>query len=627
MAGQTGGDLLAKGVLPAVLFAGWAVAAPGEMLLPVWPSILLVLAAACLGALWLIHEARWEGRDLRWLALPVLLLGLGWLDPSWSSPAMYDQADHLQTANRYLGRWTWEPFHMETPHAFRPKIISGLIAIELALNGTQDVAHALPFVLILACGWQAQALAERLRLGPWSLVAAVLVVSMPVMMEFGRTLYLEALATGGLLLVLRLGLELQEGATKGRLLEMGVLASLVGGAKYPYLHLGPALSALAARQGLHRAWPVLIGWMAVQAPFFLADLFQHGSPVASLGPQVEGTVNSVTSEVLGYTPLQALNEALEQLGLALLVVLLLGTLAWGARRPSSNGALLMLLLAPTVVLFVLVLDFGWPRYHLPWLAALVVFGMAGLRPLTTLEGWKQDRVRLAVTALLLLLVVPHLHGVVATGLEERETTLSKIEWREDRLASLVALGDHLPDDAVVLAGLDITLGARYGVPTYRFGPSEDPIHDSILVVEATHVVLGGSGARFEWERDPMMALGAPLSPVADEAHGGGYQTLWEVDQHRLPQHDAASALILEDVLRHVGNAVLLEAGTAFEAPESWAVVEAVAVPANDDGQDVVDLRFGRPTDARQHCAGSLCPSVLLVPDDGRMLVLLGWEDA
>jgi hypothetical protein len=618
----SGGDLLARGLLPGLLVSGWLVAVPGEFHLPAWPAFLLVTSIWGLALSWLLHEAAWSGKDLRWCFVPLLLLGLGWTDLTWTSPAMFDQADHLQTANRYLGRWTWEPFHMETAFAFRPKVISGLIAVELAFNGTRDVCTVLPFLLVLACGWQAHALGERLNLGAWSLLSTALVLTMPTMLDFGRTLYLDALATGGLLLLIRLALDVVD-APAHQQAWAGAMASLVGAAKYPYLYLGPAIAAVVGHRKARAALPVLLVWSLLQLPFVLADLWQHGQPMGSFGPQVRGTVTSVTGDVGQYTLSDAWRDATGEVSVMLLLLAMGGTSLWVAQSKASRGVLVASIVLPAVLVFTVVLDFGWPRYHLPWIAAFIVLGLAGLRPHLPSRGTALQGSRVAAAVVVLLLASTHITSVLSTSLAEREEEQDRVAWRTELLNSLVRLGDDLPDDAVVLAGYDITLGVRCGTPTFRFGPSDDPIHDSIEVVDATHVVLSGSNPRFAWELDPMVALGAPLNPVRSSTFGGKHHTLWSVDPSRAAQHDAARDLDLEGVIRHVGDAVLLEAGSTFSAPEGWAVVEAIVLPVDNDGGAAVDLRFGLETDARVLCRGSLCGDVVHVNEGERRLVFLG----
>ena len=163
-----------------------------------------------------------------------------------------------------------------------------------------------------------------------------------------------------------------------------------------------------------------------------------------------------------------------------------------------------------------------------------------------------------------------MNAVVGEALEEREDLESTMAWRWDLVDHYSALGPSIPDDAVVLAGYDISLGLRYGEPTYRFGPSDDPIHDSIEVVSATHVVTGGIATRFVWEDEPSMLLGAPLSVVTHTTRGDDHHILWSVDQSRMASHDAAAALNITEASTHVGDAMLVDGGLEVEVPDGWA---------------------------------------------------------
>ena len=211
----------------------------------------------------LLHDGRWTLRDARWAWVPVLVMITSYADPTWMGPMLSDQSDHLQTANRYLGRWDWEPYHMDQDFAFRPKVVSGLAAVELAMTGAVSRVHAVPLMLLIGCGWQAQRLAEEAGAGRWALLAPLLVLSLPSMMQQGRTVYLEALATGGVMLALRLG----QKALKAPLpswtgIGHGLTLAAVGLAKFPYLYLGPCMAIIVSHQAsLHQARRVGFAWL------------------------------------------------------------------------------------------------------------------------------------------------------------------------------------------------------------------------------------------------------------------------------------------------------------------------------------------------------------------------------
>ena len=612
------GTCLASGLFPLLLFVGSGVALFGEFDLPIWPAIMgAVFLPVVLFSL-LLHDGRWTLNDVRWAWVPVVIVVTSYVDPTWAGPMLFDQSDHLQTANRYLGRWDWEPYHMDQDFAFRPKVVSGLAAVELALTGAISQVHAVPLLLLIGCGWQVQRLAEEAGAGRWALLAPLLVLSLPSMMQQGRTVYLEALATGGVMLALRLGLRaLDRPLSSWNGMGHGAAIAAVGLAKFPYLYLGPAMAIIVGLR--HRSVPlggwVLLGWTALLAPFALSDLIDHGHVAASLSPQMTGAVASVTSEVGSYSSDQAFEEMGGEIFLLFQVLLMVGLLLWVSKDVAPRGMTFAGLLLPGLVLFAYVLDFGWPRYHLPWLAGVVSLGIAGLNaPLEWPRRLHHPAWRPLALSLLLVCSGLQIHSTIGETLEERESMEGKVAWRWTFIDHYAALEPSIPEDAVVLAGYDISLGLRYGVPTYRFGPSLDPIHDSIEVVSATHVVTGGIATRFAWEEDPMHLLGAPMTPVTHTTRGNDHHVLWAVDEQRMEAHDRASELDFSGARIHIGDALLVDGEASITAPDGWAWMDVHDVGRHGgNAHSVVDLLLGLDSTATEICAGD-CPETIEVPD-------------
>ena len=625
------GTVMASGLLPLLLGLGCAVAMFGEWSIPVWPVLFASLLTSVVLLGHLLHRGQWHLRDLRWLWVPAIIAVTSFVDPSWTGPMLWDQSDHLQTANRYLGRWSWEPYHMDQDFAFRPKVVSGLAAIELALTGLTSRVYVVPWLILVASGWQAQRLSEEAGAGRWALLAPLLVLTLPAMMEQGRTVYLEALATGGLMLALRMGMRAVEASsTTATSTAHGAALAAVGLAKFPYLYLGPAMAIITGwrHRSVHRAGGVLLGWSALMAPFALSDWLDHGHYAASLDPQVTGTLASITSEVGPYGPNLAFEEMLVELLPSLHVLFALGVVLWVLRDVKPRAMTVVGLLLPGLVLFAFILDFGWPRYHLPWLSGLICLGLAGLtHHAPAHDVFRHAAWRPAMLSLVVLLAGIQINAVVGETLDERETIEDKMAWRWNLFDHYSALGPSVPDGAVVLAGYDISLGLRYGEETYRFGPSIDPIHDSIEVVSATHVVTGGIATRFAWEEDAMMLLGAPLSVVTHITQGNDHHILWSVDQARMETHDPAADLNISASRSHIGDAVLVDGGVDVEAPEGWAWAEAFDTgQENADGSTVVDLLLGLDTSAELVCAAS-CPETISIPEGTTYVLRVRMHDA
>ena len=625
------GTMMASWLLPMLLGLGCMIALVGELSLPVWPGIMMALGLPVVLFARLLHAGQWTPRDLRWAWVPAVIMVTSYVDPSWTGPMLWDQSDHLQTANRYLGRWEWEPFHMDQDFSFRPKVISGLAAAEFAMTGASTHVHAVPWIVLVACGWQVQRLSEEAGAGRWSLLAPLIVLTFPAMMQQGRTVYLEALATGGLMLALRIGMHVLDAPPKQSVggLHGGVLAT-VGLAKFPYLYLGPALALLLGwrTKSLARGAWVVLGWTVVVAPFFLSDWVDHGQFAASIDPQVTGAVASLTGEVGTYGPSQAITEMLFEMGLVMHLLCATGLVLWVMGDAAPRALTVVGLLLPGLILFAFVLDFGWPRYHLPWLAGLVCFGLAGLVHAPPAHRVLEHAAwRPVVLSLLMVCSGIHLNTVLGETLDERDATAKKMEWRWNLFDHYTALGPFIPEDAVVLAGYDISLGLRYETETYRFGPSDDPIHDSIVVVDATHVVTGGIATRFAWEDEPMRLLGAPMSPVTHITQGGDHHILWTVDAQRLAWHDAADALNLTEARVHSGDAVLVDGGATVEAPDGWTWSEAFDAGKQEaDASGVVDFMLGLDGTASRVCSAS-CPDEITVPEGTTYLLRVRWSDA
>ena len=625
------GTRMASGFFPLLLFVGSGVALFGEFDLPIWPA---VLAAVCLPVVLfslLLHDGRWTLSDVRWAWVPIVIVITSYADPTWMGPMLFDQSDHLQTANRYLGRWDWEPYHMDQDFAFRPKVVSGLAAVELALTGAISQVHVTPLLILIGCGWQVQRLAEEAGAGRWALLAPLLVLSLPAMMQQGRTVYLEALATGGVMLALRLGLRaLDRPLASWNGMGHGTSLAAVGLAKFPYLYLGPAMAIIVGWR--HRSlalggW-VLLGWTALLAPFALSDLMDHGHVAASLSPQMTGAVASITGEVGTYSSDQAFDEMRGELFRLLHVLLMFGLVVWVAMDVAPRGMAFAGLLLPGFILFTYVLDFGWPRYHLPWLAGVVSLGIAGLNvPHEWPRRLHHPAWRPVALSLLLVCSGLQIHTTIGEALEERESKESKVAWRWTFIDHYAALEPSIPDDAVVLAGYDISLGLRYGVPTYRFGPSLDPIHDSIEVVSATHVVTGGMATRFAWEDDPMQVLGAPITPVTHTTRGNDHHVLWAVDEQRMEAHDQASELEFGEARIHIGDALLVDGGTAITAPAGWVWMDVYDVGRHGGNADsVVDFLLDLDSTATEICAAD-CPKTMEVPNGTTYLLRMRWMHA
>jgi hypothetical protein len=147
------------------------------------------------------------------------------------------------------------------------------------------------------------------------------------------------------------------------------------------------------------------------------------------------------------------------------------------------------------------------------------------------------------------------------------------------------------------------------------------------VVSATHVVTGGIATRFAWEDDPMHVLGAPMTPVTHTTRGNDHHVLWAVDEQRMEVHDQASELEFSEARIHIGDALLVDGGTAITAPAGWAWMDVYDVGRHGgNAHSVVDLLLDLDSTATEICAAD-CPETMEVPDGATYMLRVRWMHA
>ena len=100
-------------------------------------------------------------------------------------------------------------------------------------------------------------------------------------------------------------------------------------------------------------------------------MIDHGSPFASFEPQALGVVNSMTDEVGNYGLAMAINDISAEVGFTLMVCFLTASWLWIRQDTLRRFPVMASIALPSMVIFTVVLDFGYPRYHLPWLSVLI----------------------------------------------------------------------------------------------------------------------------------------------------------------------------------------------------------------------------------------------------------------
>lgn len=554
-----------------LLFIGAFMSLGASFWLP--PFVLLMVVHVGV-IVWLYHlrTFKFDRRDLRFLIAPAAIL----LIDIWSSfpslPPFYDQAYHLQISNRILDRWSWEPYHQGIPYSFRPELMSGIAAVELAWSGEIYLVSVTPFLVLLGTVWMLQHLSERMTSKPLALLPPVFFLLFPVVIELGRTMLLDVLIVGSLVCVMLYWFDSNEHSTQKSWVTLGLIAGCCGLVKYPYFYVGPWLILLMLYEHTRQeAKFVFCGWSVPTALFLIRNTVKQQEPTGPMNSQITGTYLSATSEFGSYTFDIFTEDFLAQWPLALFILAALGTvLIQKEHRPTLFKSWALLL--PAFLLFAFILDFGWVRYSTPWLALLSLGIPSAMQSGRLFPKSIQRKTTIAIGTVVMMCMVTIAQGMVEDQNLRGQSGEQVVDYKSKHRDLFVEVGEILPEDSVLLAGNDITVGLYASNEAYRFGPSTDPVADSILVVDGTHVFTHTSMNRFSFELNWTYLLGSPMTPFADVSteHVNGY--VWETDHVRLDERRwwLENPGVVNGTGGQSADMVWLDEGATFSWPENTA---------------------------------------------------------
>lgn len=600
---MTAGELLTSQLLLVLLCTGWLVSTLAGFGIP--SSIHIILATIfLLGWLGALTLYPWNLTDLRFLFAPVFILVIGWIAPYWTLPPLWDQAAHLQIANQFLDRWSWESSGQGLGFNFRPKIIPGIAAVEMMWSGSQYNLIFTPFFLLLGSAWILQHLAERWSNKSIGWIAISVFLTFPVIIVIGRSLLLDVALAGAVILTI---LKLFSAYEKNKIFDyfsLGFVAGCTGLTKYAYLYLGPYFLFLAFISQRQKAvTPLAFGWFFATLPFFLQNLFRHGSIFASLSTQVDGTVWSLTNKIDNYTILHFISDFMAEW--SLLLLLAIGGSFWCWQNHRNELLISFIVIAPAIVLFGGVLDFGYSRYHTPWLLLSATFVPAvAMFEFDNLNfKWFKERNVNFATMITLLILLASLSNTVINLFDERDDILKSEEYRWGIVDMFLDVEDSLSEDSVVLASASTNFGLFTGIQSLNYERTENPIYDSIILTDATHVFTQEPGPKLEWEDNWTYLLGSPLTPVVVSYLGDSIAVLWSVNDTRMSSHTwwINASWNVEGNVDQFADVVVLDATASAEPPHNAAISRIVRIPDDISINEVAMLDTGISTSVENLC--------------------------
>ena len=583
-------------LMPVLMLGGAIMSLGANFWLP--PLLLISLCfALVLSWFYSMKNLLFEWKDLRFLILPILIFGIGFLTYYHLVPAFYDQAYHLQISNRILDRWDWEPTHQGMSYSFRPEVVSGIAAIELWLTGEVSIVYVTPTLLLVSTAWSIQHVGEHFSNSKWGFTSGAVFCLLPVTIMYGRTMLLDV-AVAGMIISVFHHLHLISNADRKKHILIGVLAAIVGLTKYPYLYLGGWISILyLVRKKTLESKYIAYGYFAVITLFLLKNQIHTGWFLGPLQSQITGTMASasaIVTDSVTYSPRIFFTDFVEQWDLILFCIALYGG-ALIARKQSEYIYNYWFFILPSVILHGYVLDFGWPRYSTPWLALLCI-GIPAAIVHSNDEFGEQFRRWKAPSILIGILIVASI-GPMLQYIEEGESASEHLHEAREKWADVYRdVGSEFTEPTTIVTGSDITMGLYSQMPCFRY---EDPKYSMLQAInkfEATHVFTQDVHYRYDIDINSTFLYGSPIEPVKVFSSEEYVGRLWKVDQSRLTQSDwwRNSTIEVNGNGMHYGDFVWLENGSNFELLEHTAVHRIYQVNTEMVLQEVFDVLAHNP---------------------------------
>ena len=540
------------------------------------PPLLLIGLCFALVAYWFytMKNLRFNWKDLRFLILPTVVLGAGFLTYYHLVPAFYDQAYHLQISNRILDRWDWEPTHQGMSYSFRPEIIPGIAAVELWITGETSTVLAVPTLMLISAAWSVQHLGERFSDWRFGFIAGAVFCTFPVAIYLGRTMLLDFAVAGMIVSVLH-HLEMTESSERLKLVLLGVLFGIIGLTKYSYLYFGGwVILVFLLTKRYQQGKFISIGYCFIIGFFLLKNQIHTGWIFGPLQSQIAGTtmsIDSISTDTVLYTPHRFLSEFIGQWSIVLLCIAIYGT-ALLMKKEKGFVFNYWILILPAILLHGYLLNFGWPRYSTPWLALLSVGLPAAIWHSRTEFGEQFHRLKIP-SILIGILMLTSVNPIVNTAGELKEDSESLYETRKAWSEIYVEVGSDVERKNRIVTGKDITMGLYSETACFRYEDQEYSMLQAINKFQASHVFTQDTQFRYGIDINSTFLFGSPIEPIKEYTSNERTGRLWQVNSDRLTQSDwwRNSTVEMNGSGAHYGDFIWLENGSEFELLEETAI--------------------------------------------------------
>lgn len=595
--------------MPVLIFIGAVMSLGSTFEFPVI-LLLIIVHTGIFYWLWRLKDSPVKVYDLRFLFVPCLIWIIALCSGGYHAfPSFYDQAEHLMISNRILDRCECGFLKQQTNALFRPEIIPGIAAIELAWSGETYRIYFTPLMLLYSTGWAIQHLAEQYAPRRYAIAAPMIFLLMPIVVVYGRTMLFDV-GVAGMLISAMLFFKHLEKKKNLYIVFFGVMIACIGMAKYSYIYLGPWIMAiLYLRKDTAVIKPFATGWGGLAGLFIFKNIIYTGGVFTPMKQQIQGTVISLQStegEIGNYGFNVFILEYVNQWTILSLGCAIIGT--WILiKKEREFFRHTWLLLAPAMILHGVILDFGWVRYSTPWLAlACIGIPVFLSSELFSVQVKKRDLKPLLVSGFIILLL--SVHQTSSLLIEESEAVKTKVLVHWTIADIYVDAGVNVNESAIFVTGTGAwNLELYSSITSYQFENYEDPVYNSILHFDATHLLTQTRGWRYDVDVNWSYLYGSPIEPFEYYWSGSTEGYLWSVDESRLSTHKSwvNQTIVLTGGGETFADFMFLEHGTMFEIPEGSSVSKIIRIENNSELSSAYQAMSGGWSTAEVLCDSTL----------------------
>jgi hypothetical protein len=567
--------------MPFLIFTGAFMSLGSTFSVP----IILLLMSVHVGFLywiWSLRKHPVSVSDIRFLFVPLVVWIIALCSGGYHVfPSFYDQAEHLMISNRILDRCECGLLKQQTDGLFRPELIPGIAAIELAWSGETYKVYLTPLLLLFSTGWAIQLLAEQYTPQKLAMAAPMAFLLLPIVIVYGRTMLLD-IGIAGMIVSSMLYFRKIENKSEKYIVFFGAMIASIGMAKYSYIYLGPWIILIFyIRDHKKVIKPFALGWGGITLLNIIKNILLTGGLFSPMNQQITGTMNSIKStdgEIGDYGTLQFILEYVDQWSILLLVCAVVG-FAILIKKEKDILWHTWALIAPAMILHGVILDFGWVRYSTPWLALACIGIPAFLSSeLFSIQVNHKHVKPFLVSGLIILLL--SVYQTSALLIEEREEVKirSQVHWT---IANIyVDAGRNVDDNAIFVTGTsDWNLELYSSKTSYQFENDDDPVYNSIIEFEASHLLTQTRGWRYDIDVNWTYLYGSPVMPYDDFWSGSTEGYLWSVNESRLSTHSwwTNQTITLLGDGSTFGDFMYLEHETMYVIPENTSASKIIQI--------------------------------------------------